>query len=102
MDHDDRGGIAGAIRGAFATAWDEIDRAAMVPLSESDVVERALLFGDAVGPVRCSTHQDGRYQCIVATSSGRRAYDPIKPGAGRGGGSRNTTRRRWDRRSRQP
>jgi hypothetical protein len=68
---------------AFADAWGESDRAAMAAPSESDVVERALSFGDAVGPLRCSTHQDGQYQCIVATSSGRRAYYLIKPGAGR-------------------
>lgn len=68
---------------AFATAWGQSDRAAMAALSESDIVERALSFGDAVGPVRCSTHQDGQYQCTVATSSGRRAYYLIKPGAER-------------------
>ena len=45
---------------AFATAWGESDRAGMAALSESDVVERALSLGDAVGPVRCSKHQDGQ------------------------------------------
>jgi hypothetical protein len=68
---------------AFAGAWAETDEAAMAALSESGVVEKALSFGDAVGAIACSTNQAEQYQCIVATSSGRRAYYLIKPGAGR-------------------
>lgn len=68
---------------AFADAWAESDGTAMAALTESGVVEKALSFGDAVGPIACSTNQDGQYRCIVATSSGRRAYYVMKPGAGR-------------------
>lgn len=48
-----------------------------------EVVERALGFGDPVGALECSTLQNGQYQCIVATSSGRRAYYLINRSAER-------------------
>lgn len=74
---------AARVAEAFADAWADADPPAMAALAEPEVVERAVGFGDPVGALECSTLQNGQYQCIVATSSGRRAYYLINRNAER-------------------